>query len=494
MPERGGPGTLTAVRRLSGLLVAGLAVLALAGCGSSKPGSGGSSDPTVQALSYFPTTSPFVITAATNPKAAAVKQLSQSSPSYAFAATALFAQLSKMGIDYNKDIRPLFGNPLVAGVVSTAGFTGSGSSADFLLVWVTKSAGKLSSLMGKLHLTRSGTHDGATLYSAGNAGIAISGPTVFLARSPAVLDAALDRHANHQGFDATAYAKATAGVPAHGLVTAFGDLTPVLSTAKAARARQVPWVGAITGYSASMTAGQHKMTITYHVATTGKPLSVSQLPIASGTASPGLAGSLPIGLGIRDPEQFITFIADAIHRTSPAKWGKYRRQAAALQKRSGVDIASLGKMLTGQLNLDSDTRTTMARAQVSNPSLVQSDLTKLVKARTAKGAQVTSLGGGFYRVRSDTSDITVGVSGGQLLVGKATPAQLRAFATAPAANSSGGSGSVTFRIGLAQLLQTAVKHPPSPIAMQLLDMVGDITGSAEASTDGLTGTVSVPFR
>lgn len=473
--------------------MAGLAVLALAGCGSSRPGSGASSSPTVEALSYFPTTSPFVITAATNPRAAAVKQLSQSSPSYALAATALFAQLAKMGIDYNTDVRPLFGNPVVAGVVSSAGFTGSSSSADFLLVWVTKSAGKLSSLIGKLHLTRSGTHDGATLYSAGKAGLAVSGPTVFVARSTAVLDAALDRHANHQGFDAAAYAKATAGVPANGLVTAFGDLTPVLSAAKAARARQVPWVGAITGYSASMTAGQHQMTITYHVATSGKPLSVSQLPIASGTSSPGIAGSLPIGLGIRDPEQIISFIADAIHRTSPAKWTKYRQQAAALEKRSGVQVGSLGKMLTGQLNLESDTHTTMARAQVSNPPLVQADLTKLVKAHTAKGAQVTSLGGGFYRVRSDASDITVGVSGGQLLVGKATPAQLRAFAAAPATSASGGSGSVTFRIGLARLLET-LRRPPSPMAMQLLSMVGDITGSAEASTDGLTGTVSVPFK
>lgn len=137
----------------------------------------------------------------------------------------------------------------------------------------------------------------------------------------------------------------------------------------------------------------------------------------------------------------------------------------------------------------------MARAQVSNPSLVQADLAQLVKARTAKGAQVTSLGGGFYRVRSDKSDITVGVSGGQLLVGKATPAQLRAFAAAPANTASGGAGgSVTFRIGLTELLQTALKRPPSPVAMQLLGMLGDITGSAEASTDGLTGTVSIPFK
>jgi hypothetical protein len=472
----------------------GLAVLALAGCGSSKPGSGGAASPTIQALSYFPTTSPFVITAATNPKSSAVKQLQHESPSYAVAATALFAQLSKLGIDYNADIRPLFGNPVVAGAVSTTGFTGGSSATDFLAVWVTKSAAKLSSLVSKLHLTRAGSHDGATLYSVGQAELAISGATVFLARSPAVLDAALDRHANHQGFGAAAYAKATSGVPAGGLVTAFGDLTPLLSAPNAAKARQVPWVGAITGYSASMSATQNAVRIAYHVATAGKPLSVSQLPIASGTSSPGIAGTLPIGLGIRDPAQIIAFIADAIQKTAPAKWAKYRRQAAALQKRSGVDVASLGKMLTGQLNLESDAHATIARAQVSDPSAVQADLAKLVKARTAKGARVTSLGGGLYEVRSDKTDVTVGVIDGQLVGGKATPDQLRAFAAAPASNAPATTGSVAFRIGVASLLQTALKRAPSPFATQLLGMLGDVTGSAEASTDGLTGAVSIPVK
>jgi hypothetical protein len=243
-----------------------------------------------------------------------------------------------------------------------------------------------------------------------------------------------------------------------------------------------------------MSSTQNTMRITYHVATTGKTLLVSQLPIASGTSSPGIAGTLPIALGIRDPEQIIAFIADAIQRTEPAQWAKYRRQAAALEKRSGVDIASLGQMLTGQLNLESDTHTTIARAQLSDPSAAQTTLTKLVKARTAKGARVTSLGGGLYQVRSGTTDLTVGVINGQLVLGKATPAQLRAFAAAPASNAPGGTGSVTFRVGLAGLLQTALKRAPSPIATQLLDMVGDITGSAEASTDGLTGTVSIPVR
>lgn len=482
------------VHRLGLLLTAAVTVLVLAACGSSKPGSGGSTNPTIQALSYFPTTSPFVLTVATNPSATAIKQLQQQNPSYTLAATAFFAQLSKLGIDYNKDIRPLFGNPLAAGLVSTSGL-GADAASNFLVAWVAKDAAKLQAVLGKLHLTRTGSHDGATLYSAGTAAVANDGPTLMLARSSAVLDAALDRHAQHHGFDAAAYAKATTGIPRNGLITAFGDLTPLLSTPKAAKARLVPWVAAITGYGASMTSGAHGAAIRFHIATTGKPLSVSQLPIASGTSSPGIAGTLPIGLGIRDPAQMITFIADAIQQTDPAKYAKYGQQVAALKRRSGVDVAALAKTLTGQLSLESDTHTTIARAQLSDPSAMRAGLTKLVKAKATKGTRVTALGPGLYSVHPDRkTTLTIGVLDNQLLVGRATVAQLRAFARAPVSNASAATGSVTFRIALPSLIAATLKRAPSLLAQRLISMLGVMTGSAEARTSGLTGTVTIPVK
>jgi hypothetical protein len=221
----------------------------VAGCGSSKSSSAPPS-PVATALSYIPANSPFVLTAATtsNPGGQAlVNRL----PNLALAETALFARLRQLGIDYNADVRPLFGNPIVGGLVLHGA---NGAPNQFVAAWVTKDQSKLEALLKKLEpgLQKLGTRDGATVYSLGELALATDDATVVFASTQAELNAALDRQAHGGGITPNDYSKAFTGLPQNGRLQVFGSLTQVLSMPSAAKAQSVPWVAALRGYAASI--------------------------------------------------------------------------------------------------------------------------------------------------------------------------------------------------------------------------------------------------
>ena len=118
---------------------------------------------------------------------------------------------------------------------------------------------------------------------------------------PQALKSALDLHAHGGGLTPADQSKAMGGLPKDALIQAFGDLTAVLSQPSAAKAKQVPWVNALRGYGVSIVANATGLTFQYRLDTSGAKLNESQLPIAPGSTPPGLAGSLPISVGVKDP-------------------------------------------------------------------------------------------------------------------------------------------------------------------------------------------------
>jgi len=90
--------------------------------------------------------------------------------------------------------------------------------------------------------------------------------------------------------------------------------------------------------------------------------------------------------------------------------------------------------------------------------------------------------------------LTVGVVAGQLVVGRATPAQIRSFASAPSTPASAGTGSLAFKVALAELLRLKLKHPPSATEQALFNLLGDVTGSSSASPSGLSGIAALSLR
>ncbi len=186
------------------MLVGVLAAIALlaAGCGSSSSGS--SSGALTTELSYFPSQSPFVMTAQTGAKSSSTayaKTLEAKLPTVAFAKAAIFGALSRQGINYQRDIAPLLGNPFAFGIASAGG---NAVGSDFLAVWVTRDGSKLSALVHKLPVHSTGAIDGANLYAT-SAGweLAIDGATLVFGHNQPDVIAALSRHANNQGMTAS---------------------------------------------------------------------------------------------------------------------------------------------------------------------------------------------------------------------------------------------------------------------------------------------------
>jgi hypothetical protein len=496
--QRGEAGYAVPVSRPFLVVLAVVAAMVLVGCGSSKTGTTAQS-PTAQALSYFPSDSPLLLTFATDPKSSGIKQfetLKARFPEGALLQTALYARLGQLGINYNTQIKPLFGNPIVFGALSTHL---SGARPPYLFVWAAKSQRALNAVIKKLGagLQSAGSHDGAKLYQAGGETVAVDGPIVFLAQSADEIDGALDLHKQGRGITAAQYAQLHAGIPSGGLMQAFGSLTGVLSTPKAALARRIPWIAAIKSYSASIDAGAGGLTIRYHVDTTGRQVSSSQLPIAAGPQAPSLAGTLPIQTGLRGLSQSLRFTEAAFRAAAPGQYSTFTRRVSKLKQRTGFDLNTFIGLLTGDLNVVSDTHTTIARVGVGNPSAVARMLAAVVRAPglTFKpGTKVSPLGRGLYEVQEKTTELTLGVVGDQLLLGKATPAQIRAFAAAPSAPVAGTSGAMTFKIALLDLLHLTLKRTPSTAARQFLNLLGDVTGSATATPGGLSGIVTLALR
>ena len=98
---------------------------------------------------------------------------------------AVESSLASRGLNYQSEIEPLFGNPIVVGALNL-----QSPSTSFLAVWITRSAAKLTALVkGLPGVTADGSLDGATVYRSGSMTVALDGATAVLGASSAQVGA-----------------------------------------------------------------------------------------------------------------------------------------------------------------------------------------------------------------------------------------------------------------------------------------------------------------
>jgi hypothetical protein len=490
------------MRRLIYLLLPIALVAVLAGCGSSKSSSGANSSPLATELSYFPSGSPFVLTVQTDPNSNAIKQAHQLESRFPLATVgqaALTSRLQALGLNYDSDIRPLFGHPVALGAPA-ARFAG-GTTNDFLIVWQAADATKLNALLKKTGIGNSvGTRDGAKLYGGGSTSLAVSGSTLVFGPTPAIVAAALDRHAHGGGITNAQFTRETAGLDSGSLSEVFGDLSGELSQPSAASARQIPWVGALRGYGIAVSASSSGLSLKFHLDTTGQTLSQSQLPLAAGATPPALPANGQIGVGIHNPAQILAFAEAAAQQSRDSGYLKFLSRQTQLKAKVGLNLNDFAKLFTGDLLISSDTHTFLARASVSNASQAAADLRKLssdpADVLGKPGAKIRALPGGLYETTNAGTKhpVTHGMVGNQFVFGTGSAAALRAFATAPTTPATGAQGATAFRIALPQLLALTLHSGVPAVAKQILSQLGDVTGWASSAPSGITGSATLAVK
>ncbi|MGI8902545.1 MAG: hypothetical protein ACR2IP_02555 [Solirubrobacteraceae bacterium] len=478
--------------------VLGAVALALAGCGSSSSANG----PRDSELSYFAAGSPVVALISTDQNGTPAQNARGFEAHFplarfalaAFQNPALQSRLAakipnfQQYLSLVKQIKPLLGNPLAIGS-ATASTASPASRHRFLAAFIATDAGKLSSFVGRIPAIQSaGSYDGAKLYQVGSIGLAVDGTTLLLSGSPIDVKSALDVHAHHHGIDGAAYDKALAGLPQSNQLAVYGNLSGLLSTPQAAKARLVPWVAAIRSYALTLNLTATGANASFRIDTSGSSLTAAQLPLAPGSSAPSVASQAPAAAGIKQLAHLIAFGQAAARAVDPAAYAKLIEQGA----KEGVDLSrDIVSQFTGAAEVDYAPGGVVARVDVRDPAAARRTLAKLKKFK--------GVGGGFYESKTSHDPARVGIVGSRLVIGHATAAQLRSYAGQPATPIAGAPGPIAFRVAVGTLISRALAaggavDPHNPEIQALVGMLGDLSGYASDDPSGLHGSVTLPLK
>ncbi len=481
------------------VLFACLAALAVAGCGGDS-GSGGAG----AALKYVPADTPFAVSIDTDLEGdqyQALDSILNRFPGADAIKNLLKAQLSmgQEGVDFDKDIKPLLGNPAVVSATDVTSFLSDTDESGFVAALEVKDKDALDSLIEKTGAEKQGEVAGATEYQDSGTYFAIDDDVVVLAGSKELLEAALKRAEDGDSLSEDDFDKGLEGLPDDALARVYVDVQGLLGQSEGAKsARQIEWVSALRTLGLTLSAQKSSIDVEFNLKTEGD-LSEEDLPVASGD-EPAKVIQRPgeIGVGLRDPGQLVTFFESALQAVDPGSFGDYEQGKRALSAKLDLDV---DKDLIGQLTGNLSVSATIdgqfgVRAEVKDPDAVAKSVDKIAKSLPdfGLGDDVTRTGD-LYTVRGDTN-LVFGVVNGALVVAN-DPARARSVATATPESVEGASGSLVVRAdaeGIARqvIAQIAPQFGiPDPVVPLLARPFDELRGSVTTSTEGMKGNFSL---
>src|SRR3954447_26369583 len=496
---------MTPLRSLAVLLACLAAVtFAATGCGSDSGSSGAG-----KALSYIPANTPFAIQIDTDGSDGQYKALDGIINRFPGADTikALIKSQLTMGVkgvDFDKDIQPLLGNPAVVAATDATSFLSPSSDAGFVAALQVSDKGALDDLIKKTHAQKRGEVGGATVYQEADTYFGVNDDVFVVAGSRESLEQALKRADGGDHLSSDDFESGLSGLPKDALARVYVNVQDLLAQSEGARkARRVEWVKSLRTVGLAISAHEKSIDVDFNAIPQGD-LGDEDLPLPTGD-EPAKVIKRPgeIGVGLRNPSHLISFIETALQAVDPKTFGEFQQGKAVIAAKLGLDldkdvIAQLTGNLSVSFNLSGDFA---ARADVKDPAAFTKTVDKVAKALpqlgSTLGLQGVTRSGDLYRVQlSGGSDLFFGMAGDALVVGS-DAARAHAIANAQPESVEGAKGSVVVRAaagGIARQLLAKIAPKfglPAALVPVFAKPFDELRGWVTTDTGGLKGKLSL---
>jgi hypothetical protein len=478
--------------------------VAASGCGSDSGSSGAG-----KVFSYVPADTPFAIqidTDGSDGQYKAVDGIINRFPGADTIKALIKAQLSMgvKGVDFDKDIKPLLGNPAVVAATDVGSFLSPSSDTGFVAAIQVTDKGALDDLIKKTRAQKRGEVGGATVYQEADTYFGVDDDVFVVSGSRDSLDQALKRADGGDHLSSDDFEAGLSGLPKDALARVYVNVQDLLKQSEGARtALRIEWVKALRTVGLTISAHEKSIDVDFNAVTQGD-LSDEDLPLPSGD-EPAKVIQRPgeIGVGLRNPSHVISFIQTALQAADPKTFGEFQQAKAVIAAKLGLDldkdvIAQLTGNLSATFTLSGDYA---ARAEVKDPAAFSKTVDKVAKALpqlgSTLGVQSVRPSGDLYRVQmSDGSDLFFGMADDSLVIGS-DAARAHAIASAQPQAVEGAKGSVVLRAdaeSLARQLLAKIAPQfgiPDAIVPVFAKPFDELRGWVTTDTGGLKGKLSL---
>lgn len=317
---------------LAAVLAAGLGVVP--GCGDEQ-----ASDGLGSALAYVPPDSAFVMTVETDLGGDDLSALSERLAQGEFAdeeapgsiEEALRTVAEEAGLDYEADIEPLLGAPLV---IAARSELVEGTLAPSLFALDTGDGEAARTLLEKLpSIEPAGEVSGAQLYVATEAGaLAVRDDVLMFAEDEEAIAQALERADSGDGLDPERL-----GGEQGDLIRGRADVSAVLGQSGVRPLLSVPWFAALESATFSVSLDSDQVELTGTLATDPSALSDRDLPLPADAETPQVTGfEGELAGASANQSQTTSFLLEVVRTAFPDS--VFVRDVAIIERRLGIDF------------------------------------------------------------------------------------------------------------------------------------------------------------